>query len=409
MRLHVWGTDYRRGNAELRRRLYITPEDKERKLKELLELGFRDVIYLSTCNRVEFYTTAKDNFTDTRSLWIKLLNYFGLEASDFYSGYHLEGKSALRHLMRVACSLESLVLGEPQILGQLKQAHGWSKANGIPIDSSLDRAFHLTFETAKRVRTQTSIGEKTVSVAGLGLRLLRDMEAQYPLKHAVVVGRSEMNVQVVQWLSKHRPNCKVTWVNRNVSKLAGLVDSTQISLMSLDAFLEAPGVFSHLFTATSSAEPIFDEAFFKKVRLSEGVEPLFFDFAQPPDIDANSLCSHRGRLILLDDLREIALKNASERAQAVNQAEVMIENAMRQCLLKLKQDPVLRDFSQLEPVFLEDLESHINSLCDHISEEDLKKVRLWAEALIKKNLFLSRKHLRDILKSDSLTSTHVAV
>ena len=132
------------------------------------------MVYLSTCNRVEFYTTAKDHFQDTRSLWLACLAQFGLTEEDYYKGYHVEGKSAVRHLMRVASSLESLVIGEPQILGQLKEALNWTKEQGFPVDPSLEKTFNIAFETAKRVRSTTSIGEKPVSVATLGLQHLHE-------------------------------------------------------------------------------------------------------------------------------------------------------------------------------------------------------------------------------------------
>ena len=203
MKLHLWGTDFRRGDASLRRALYIAPEDRPRVLKDILALGFTDVVYVNTCNRTEFYTSAESYYADTRGLWIKLLAYFGIDEDAYYRGYHLEGKSALRHLLRVSSSLESLVLGEPQILGQVKEAHRLSQSLGIPLDSSLDQAFQLAFETAKRIRTQTAIGQKPVSVAALGLQRVKSLLDSYPLTQAVVVGRSPMTQVVVQWLQKN--------------------------------------------------------------------------------------------------------------------------------------------------------------------------------------------------------------
>ena len=110
----------------MRQKLYLDPGLRDEKLRALAKYGFQDLIYIYTCNRVEFYTTAPNYYTDTRSQWMQLLAHFGLGEEAFFRGYHLEGKSAVRHLLRVATSLESLVLGEAQILGQLKEAppHG---------------------------------------------------------------------------------------------------------------------------------------------------------------------------------------------------------------------------------------------------------------------------------------------
>ncbi len=106
MKLHLWGTDFRRSTPEMRQKLFRAPEQRVEFLRELLSMGFEDLVYLHTCNRVEFYTTGKDYFTDTRPQWLKLLKHIGLSEEDFYRGYHLEGKSALRHMLRVSSSLE---------------------------------------------------------------------------------------------------------------------------------------------------------------------------------------------------------------------------------------------------------------------------------------------------------------
>ena len=90
----------------MRLKLCLPQDKREAMLRGLLELGFPDLVYLSTCNRIEFYTTGKNFFSDTRPLWLKLLHHLGLNEEDFYRGYQLEGKSALRHLLRVAASLE---------------------------------------------------------------------------------------------------------------------------------------------------------------------------------------------------------------------------------------------------------------------------------------------------------------
>ncbi|NDG28249.1 MAG: hypothetical protein EB120_13870, partial [Proteobacteria bacterium] len=210
MKLHVWGTDFRRSSAELRKHLVFSPEEKINQIRQLLNVGFEDLVYLATCNRVEFYTTVPDYFTDSRSLWLKLLAQMGLSEDVFFKGYHLEGKSAVRHLMRVASSLESLVVGESQILGQLKEALFSIKNAGLPVRGALERSFNLAFETAKRVRAETNLGEKSVSVVSLGLQHLQEMQTKESLKHAVVVGRGSTSMSVIHWLQKHHAQVPIT-------------------------------------------------------------------------------------------------------------------------------------------------------------------------------------------------------
>ncbi len=397
MRIHVWGTDFRRGSADIRRRLFLEPEKRATVLKELTQLGFSDIVYLATCNRIEFYTTANDPFCDTRGLWTTLLQHLGLGAEGFYEGYHLEGKAALRHLMRVASSLESLVVGEPQILGQLKDALGLSKSLGIPVDPSLERAFQLAFETAKRVRSETKICEKPVSVATLGLRYLQSHEGELPLRQAVVVGRSPISVIVVQWLKKNRPECPILWVNRDPELLRDLPEAQKVEIGSLDSFIKSPPNFSHLFTATSSPHPLFDESFFQAIPREKR---LAFDFAEPADI-ATLPVEANVRVIKLEDLKEEALQNSKSRAVGVLQAEKIIEDALRAFFLQQKEAPLLKDFNEVEPSFYHGLAEALLVVQKDLPPETHTKVQRWAESLVKRNLHLSREHLRSVLRKVS--------
>jgi glutamyl-tRNA reductase len=395
MKLHVWGTDFRRSSSEFRADLYLPLERRETALKELVALGFQDLVYLATCNRVEFYTTAPDYFRSTRPEWIRLLAYFNLGEEAFYQGYHLEGKSALRHLMRVGSSLESLVIGETQILGQLKDALKASAHYGVPIDPSLEKAFSLCFQTAKRVRAETCIGEKPVSVASLGLNHLQRLEDLHPLEKAVVVGRSPISLLIVQWLLKHRPTCRLVWVNRSLGALQAIPESAQTEVLSLDDFLKMPCDFSHLFTSTASPAPIFTSQFFQ--RLGKG-NRVFFDFAQPSDIERSEAVILAGRLLHMEDFTAEAKDNATARESGVALAESMIDEALRVYCREQKEAPLLREFSAAESSIFEDLAASILTIEREFPEAVQPKLKKWAERLVKRNWHLSREHLKEVLQ-----------
>lgn len=393
MKIHLWGTDFRRSTAEFRRGLFIDPAERARRLRELFSCGFSDLLYLNTCNRIEFYTTSKDYFSDTRPLWVKMLGQFGLSEDAFYLGYQLEGKSALRHLLRVASSLESLVIGEPQILGQLREGIRWTLAEGLPLSPSLKRAFQLAFQTAKAIRHETTIGDEAVSVASLGMEQLERMEVDYPLTGAVVVGRSPMSIIVLNWLSKKRPGVRVRWVNRNPDLLKLEPESNGVEIGALGPFVERPGAFSHLFTASGSSMPIFDEGFFQRV---DAQRPIAFDFAEPPDV-APVPEGSRARVVRLDDLKLLAQKNRELRRGAVASAETIIDSAIRDFFQEQKEAPVLRDFSILEPRLIGEVSTALSEISvKNLTAEDLK---IWAEKLVKKNLHTARIQLKSILKT----------
>lgn len=393
MKLHLWGTDFRRSSAELRKKLVFSPEEKQSKIRELVALGFEDLVYLATCNRIEFYTTVPNYFSDSRALWLKLLSHMGLSEEVFFKGYHLEGKSAVRHLMRVASSLESLVVGESQILGQLKESIQSTKAAGLPVKSALERSFHLAFETAKKIRTETALGEKSVSVVSLGLEHLRETQEQLKLEQAVVVGRGPTSLSVIHWLQKNHPQVPITWVNRSVEVLDQFSESMGVKKLSLEEFLKHPGKFTHLFTATSSVEPIFTENFFSLV---DSGKKVVFDFAQPADV--GEIQNPQVEVVRLEHLQKEAQENRQLRAESVLQAEKMIEDALKTHILEQKETPVIRDFSQIETVFEDELARAFGFIEKDYPVEFHGSLKKLAETIVKKNLHLSREHLRTVLR-----------
>ncbi len=378
----------------MRLKLTLDRDRLKDEMSRLLDLGFTNLVYVVTCNRIEFYTTAPDVYADTRHLWIKLLTTLGLAEEDFYRGFHLEGKSAFRHLLRVASSLESLVVGEPQILGQLKESLRFVKDSGLPLDTTLERAFHVAFETAKEVRTQTRIGEKSTSVASLGLSQLKGMEEEFPLKRAVVVGRSPMSQLVVQWIRKNRPGTPILWINRTVAALADLPQSEGTEKMALADFLAAPPEFSHLFTATASREPIFTKLFFEKLT---GSHKLLFDFAEPPDIEMSAIAQTKALILTLKDFASEAKKNSELRAAAIADAEKIIELAMRSYLRERKESGLIREFSAASLVIEENLTCMLEEISVEVPPPLHEKIRRWSEKLVKKNLHLSREHLKEVI------------
>lgn len=379
----------------MRQRLFFPVERRAEALRELRALGFDDLVYLHTCNRVEFYTTGRDFFTDSRPLWQALLRHVGLDDDDFYRGYHFEGKSAVRHVLRVACSLESLVVGEPQILGQLKDAIRFSQEHGLGPARPVRRVFDFVFSTAKAVRTETAIGEKPVSVASLALRQAIRDEALVPLRSVVLVGRSPMVQVVLQWLAKHRPSVPVRWVNRDPDKLRALPGAEHARLEPLAEFLARPGDFSHLFTATASLEPLFHRAFFDA--LPPGQRRVF-DLAEPADVNADAYASPRATVVSIADLSEEARGNVSQRQASIERAQRMVDEALRTFVLSQKESPWLREFSAVESQLGNDLAEALEALPAGLSPELKDRIAVWARKLQQKNLHVSREHLRTMLR-----------
>lgn len=382
MKLHLWGIDFRRHYSNLQRHLYLPLPKRVEALKSLMGLGFSDLIYLATCHRIEFFTTGSDNFEDLKPLWLKLLQFFHLDEETYYQGYCFEGKSALRHLLKVASSLESLTVGESQILGQLKDAYFFSKKNDIPVSREMDMNFRLAFETAKRIRSETEVSRRPVSLVSLGIERIQKLESTFPVSRVAVVGRGEMSQRFIEWLRKERPHVSVTWVNRTLSFIESHPLAGDVDCQSLESFLKADWNYSHIFTATASESVLFTKEILKeKVR-----RPcLFIDFAEPVDIEPNSVESPSA-IIHIFDLKEEASRNRKEREKASREAEKIISTAMKAYFLSRKEAPVLKRFQELEPLFFDSFQKSVFSSS------------LELDTLVKKTVHFSREHVRTILR-----------
>ncbi len=400
MRVHLWGTDFRRSDSDFRGKLFLPAEVREGFIKDCLSMGFEDLVYLNTCNRIEFYTTVSDYFSDSRPLWGKLLSRLGLAQEDFFKGYQLEGKSALRHMLRVAASLESMVIGEPQILGQLKEAVQWTKERAFPLNSSLLKCFHLAFETAKEVRSTTSLAEKPISIASLGIQRVEKELDHLPIESVVVVGRSPLSLQVIQWLQKSHASVKIIWVNRRVEVLKESPEAEKVELVGLASFLTNPPVFSHLFTATSSPEAIFTDSFFSRLCKKRR---MVIDFAQPADVHCEK--SPEIELVSLESLRQEAEENALHRAAGAHEAEKIIERSLREFYLSQKETPILKSFNDVEPLLLQELSEVCFLIEKEFPSEWHSKMKKVAEKLTRRNLHQSREYLRTLLRQMSMPKT----
>lgn len=314
----------------------------------------------------------------------------GCTEEDYYLGYHFEGKAALRHLFRVAASLESMVLGESQILGQLKEALQATQSYGLTVDNHLIKSFQIAFETAKKVRQETGIGSTSVSVANLGISRLKCLEVAHPLDRVVVVGRSPIALIFLQWFKKNRPNCRLIWVNRSIDKIKDAALSFSAEVISLEDFLANPCSFTHLITATASREPLFDVAFFQKQK----IKSVVVDFAEPADVKVCSELASTLELIRLDGLKSEAKENAKTRRSAVMSSETIIEKALREFCLSQKEAPLIKEFSTVGPKLVETLSTALQSL-----PNSHQQMGIWAEKLVKKNFHESREHLKTILRN----------
>ncbi len=337
MTVHLWGIDYRRSDSKLRTKLYIDSAVRKSVLQHLREIsGIAEIFYLATCHRVEFYTTSEVPLKDMTPQWIGMIEALKLPESVFYQGYAREGTSALRHLFRVASSLESKILGEPQILGQIKQAMDWMRASHIPLSANLNCALEQALSVAKQIRHETGIGKKSVSLPRLAVEKYQQFrEARHPNTQLPValVGRSKMIFSIARWFSKVYPTQPLVWANRSIELLKNSSEISQgkpfsnpIEFVSLAEFVKSPR-FHALFTATSSPSPLFDAKF-----LSQNLPAYICDLASPSDTELEGLDEPifaELHLSTFSELEAQAIHHQSLRKEDRNTAELLIEEGLK--------------------------------------------------------------------------------
>lgn len=324
MPLIALGINHRTAPVELRERVAFAPERMQDALKELTRLPeVQEAAILSTCNRTELYVGCEENRTDVVIQWLSRFHHLD-EATLKPYVYTLPGPEAVRHILRVAAGLDSMILGEPQILGQMKGAYQSANQAGT-IDSLLSRLFQHTFSVAKQVRTDTAIGASPVSVAFAAVSLAKQIFGELENQTALLIGAGETVELAARHLHEHKLGRMIV-ANRTVEhahSLAASFDGYGIGLDEIPAHLAEADI---VVSSTASPIPIVTLPIVKQALKARKHRPIFMvDIAVPRDIDAQVGELDDIYLYTVDDLQEVIQENLKSRQAAAMQAEEMIE------------------------------------------------------------------------------------
>lgn len=324
MPLFVLGLNHRTASLSLRERLAFGPEKLASALAALCQLdGVREGCLLSTCNRTEIYADVEPAAQAMLSLWWSQFCRVTPDELGSCLYQHQEGE-AVRHLMRVACGLDSLVLGEPQILGQLKSAVEQARQQGA-VKSLLGRLFERSFSVAKRVRTETEIGANGVSVAFVAVSLARQIFADLSQTRVLLIGAGETIELAGRHLQSHQVQ-HMTVANRTLARAQELASQWQADVITLN---EIPTVLPDVdvvVSSTASPLPLLGKGLIERVLKQRRHKPmLLIDLAVPRDIEEEVGSLADAYLYTVDDLQGIVAENQSSRQQAARQAELLID------------------------------------------------------------------------------------
>lgn len=387
----VIGASVRGGSLRLLEAMSVPSDARAKVLAELKEAcGFAELTPVFTCNRVEFYYIAQEGPAGN-AYRNRLLDFFlrGREKVEFGPAdiYSYSAFRALKHLYRVSASLDSMVVGEAQILGQVKDALAEARSLSL-IGPRLEAVFAEAFRVAKKIRRETPLGEHAVSMATLVATAVDEHIGKWGSPSVAIVGVGPMAGKLADHLRSHE-GVKIVFVNRTVAKAQVLAQQYSGRAMSLDDFLAAPPDVDIIFSSTSSADPLFDQAKIDRIRWERNaLSPfLLIDLAIPRDFDPVV-----GKLpnVILRDIpyfQTIADTNRRARFVAVDQAEQIIE-------LEIARAHRENAERQFRPVFASTLSealayarSGLDKLfvtrLDHLSAEDRAAIGYWVEKLVR--------------------------
>jgi len=331
MHLLLVGISHRTAPIEVRERVDFQARDLAAALRALSQRGSaREAVVVSTCNRAEMYV-ACDEAEPTRAELVRFLSeYNEVQPSDIAQHvYDVADLDAARHLFRVAAGLDSLVMGEPQILGQVKEAHTVA-SEAHTAGPVLNRLFHASFAVGKRVRTETGLGSGAVSVSYAAVALAKKIFGDLHGRNVVVIGAGEMGKLTAIHLKAQNVR-QITIVSRTIAHAARTAEAiggaSAAPWEELDAVL---GTGDIVITATGAANPILTKAHLENVMRPRRNRPLFLiDIALPRDVEAEAGEIEQVFLYNIDDLQATVRENLARRASEVQRAEHIVDEEVQ--------------------------------------------------------------------------------
>ncbi|MEJ6077897.1 glutamyl-tRNA reductase [Vibrio sp. 1-Bac 57] len=323
MPLFALGINHQTASVELREKVAFSPDSLSIAYADLLAQPFvKEAVIISTCNRCEIYCHFEQE--DPSSILHWLTQFHGIETDSLNDNFYCyQDQQAVAHLFRVASGLDSLVLGEPQILGQIKQEFA-TASQYKAVSKTLNKWFQHSFRVAKRVRTETQIGANAISVAFAAVCLARQIFSDLKQSRVLLIGAGETIELVGKYLLEHEvPN--ITIANRTLERAMDLVEQFDAKAITLGEIPNHLSKSDIIISSTASPLPIIGKGMVESALKDRRHQPmLFIDIAVPRDIEQQVSELNDAYLYSVDDLQGIIEENKQARAEAAIEAEKII-------------------------------------------------------------------------------------
>ncbi len=334
MKIMLWGINHKTAPVEIRERLAIASDALPEVTRQLLSApGMQECMVLSTCNRVEFVTLHEEQEPNLLQF---LEDHFAVDARTLHPHmYTYRERDAVQHLFRVTSSLDSMIVGEPQILGQVKESFAVAQSVGA-VRSSLDKLLRMALVVAKKIRTETQIGSSSVSIASTAVELAKRIFGSLEGKQVLLVGAGKMSELAARHLLQNGA-APILVANRTFERAVNLAQrygGHPVRFEDLYAHADKADI---IITSTGSSEPIFRREQAQKMLQKRRGRPIFFvDIAVPRDVDPGVNRLDGVFLYDIDDLQSVAASHLATRGKEAEKAERIIQLEVDRFQLSLR-------------------------------------------------------------------------
>jgi glutamyl-tRNA reductase len=386
MKLLLTGLSHKTAPLDLREKFAIPEAALPRALQDLQKLGASEAVVLSTCNRVEFALSSSDDVEPGAIFDRYLTEWHGTAANFNGHIYRLESREAIQHLFRVAASLDSMVVGEPQILGQLKAAYAAAKSEGT-VGGLLEMVMTRAFNVAKRVRSETGIGHMAVSVSYAAVELARTIFGSLKGQTVMIVGSGKMGELAAKHLRRSGAS-RILVTNRTwerAEEMAKLFEGRAVEYTQFHSMLHEVDI-----VITSSGAPhfIITREDMQRVIAKRKHRPMFLiDIAVPRNIEPSVNQIEGVFLKDVDDLEGVVDANLQERGKQAEQAEAIVLHEVEQMIARLRiveiTPTIVSLQEQLEEIRNAEVTRALRKLGD-LTPEQREQIELMSKSLINK-------------------------
>lgn len=323
MKFQIIGVNHNSAPLDVRERLAVPEAQLPDAVQQLVKQpGVEEGMVLSTCNRVEVLTSSSEGPADLRGY---LRSYFGVSPDAISPHlYEFQEREAVRHVFRVASSLDSMVVGEPQILGQVKEAYSVARSLGA-INSALEALLSRAFAVAKKVRSETAIGTSSVSIASVAVQLAEKIFGTLKGKTVYLIGAGKMAELAARHLMSHGAG-KIIISNRTYERAVALAEAFAGEAVPFEKLYETAALADIILTSTGATEPLFRREDGERLIKGRRNRPVFFiDIAVPRNVAQEVNKVDNLFVYDIDDLQSVASNNSAERKKEAERAERIVE------------------------------------------------------------------------------------